>query len=64
MPRARRLPPLISDEERIEAARIAADKLCAELREADLIRAAWQEGRPAWSHYVDPAGAVHSRRQP
>lgn len=64
MPRARKLPPIASDQDRIEAARIAADKLTAELRENELIRQAWTERPPAWHHYIDSVGTVYSLREP
>lgn len=65
----RKLPPLASEADRIEAARIAADQLAAELREGSLYRRAWSDGdrhgfdiAENWNHYIDSAGAVHSER--
>jgi hypothetical protein len=60
----RRLAPIASDADRIEAARIMADRLTAELREAELVRATWQERPPAWTHYIDSAGSVYSLKEP
>ncbi len=56
----RRLPPLASDADRLEAARIAADLICAELRDRELRRAAWTASAPTWNHYIDSVGGVHS----
>lgn len=41
-----------------------ADRLTAELREAELVRATWQERPPAWTHYIDSAGSVYSLKEP
>lgn len=60
----RRLPPILSDAERIEAARIAADRLTADLRERELARSAWSARPPTWDHFVDSAGQVISRKRP
>lgn len=64
MPRARKLPPIASDRDRIEAARIAANRLTAELQESDLTRAAWDETAPRWHHYADSVGTIHSQKLP
>lgn len=58
----RKLPPILADTDRIEAARIAADRLTSELRESELARRLWTDRPASWHHYIDSAGAVHSER--
>lgn len=52
---------LISDAERIEAARYAAEKLRELMEVCELLGGE----RPVrnWEHYVDSVGGVHSKRE-
>lgn len=59
----RRLPEIATEADRVLAARIAADRLCADLREGELARSLWNQHPPEWEHFIDSAGAITSERQ-
>lgn len=62
MPR-RRMPPVVSDADRIEAARIASDQLCAEMRSSELLRATWTDAPPLYDHFIASDGRIISERR-
>lgn len=59
---ARRLPPIASDADRMAAAHIDADRLCAEMRETELARELWTEASAGWAHFIDSKAGITSER--
>lgn len=58
----RKLPPIVADSDLIEAARIQADRICAQLREDALARALWADEPARWQHWIDSSGGIFSER--
>jgi hypothetical protein len=62
VPRSRALPPSASDEDRIAAARLAAQSLLLDLQIGELIRALWSDRPLPWKHYRgEGEGAISER---
>jgi hypothetical protein len=60
--RGRKLPPLAKDEDRIEAARLIASELWANISLSERIKAAWNETMQEWNHFQDSSGGIISER--